>query len=321
MRWLLGLALAVLAQGAWAEVQIEALMAKRPPKLLSETGIFTDMAAMTPAPGLVGYDLATPLFTDYADKTRYIYTPDPAPYQVSAVLEFPVGSVLVKTFHYGAQKVETRLLVHRDGGWAAYPYVWTEDGQDARLKAAGADLVVQTDRGEIAYRVPNMNQCKSCHVSANKEILPIGPKLRNLNHGDQLARLVAAGVLAKTRNDAPGLPVWNDPEAPLEDRARAYLDANCAHCHAPGLPADTSALYLNWEETRPAHLGIRKTPVAAGRGSGGMDWAIAPGAPDQSFLLYRLASDDPGIMMPELGRGLVHEEGVALIREWIASLD
>ena len=49
--------------------------------------------------------------------------------------------------------------------------------------------------------------------------------------------------------------------------------------------------------------------------------AIAPGAPDQSFLLYRLASDDPGIMMPELGRGLVHEEGVALIREWIASLD
>ena len=128
-------------------------------------------------------------------------------------------------------------------------------------------------------------------------------------------------MLAKTRDDAPGLPVWNDPEAPLEDRARAYLDANCAHCHAPGLPADTSALYLNWEETRPAHLGIRKTPVAAGRGSGGMVWAIAPGAPDQSFLLYRLASDDPGIMMPELGRGLVHEEGVALIREWIASLD
>ncbi|MCA0871549.1 hypothetical protein LCL97_11985 [Seohaeicola saemankumensis] len=314
-------ALFCLACPAAAEVNDAAIAAKRPPKLLSAFGFFTDLATQQADPALAGYELSSPLFTDYADKSRWIYSPTPAPSQTDGVLQFPVGSALIKTFHYGGQKVETRLLLHRADGWAAYPYVWNDDGTEAELKIAGKTIPMDTPHGPVTYRVPNMNQCKACHVDAAKSFQPIGPKLRNLNLGDQLARLAAHGVIEPAPADTPAVPDYRDTGLPLEIRARAYLDANCAHCHAPGLPADTSGLYLNWEETRPVHLGINKKPVAAGRGSGGLLVDIAPGQPDQSILMYRILSTDPGEMMPEIGRSVVDEEGAQLLRDWIASLD
>jgi hypothetical protein len=60
--------------------------------------------------------------------------------------------------------------------------------------------------------------------------------------------------------------------------------------------------------------------VAAGRGSGGFRYDVFPGHPEESILLHRMKSLDPGVMMPEMGRKLVHDEGVALIEEWIRSL-
>lgn len=310
-----------LALPALAEVNDAAITAKRPPKQLSEFGFFTDMKAMQADAALVAYEIASPLFTDYADKTRWIYSPSAAPYQDQQVLQFPVGSALIKTFHYGGHKVETRVLLHRADGWAAYPYVWNAAGTEAVLKIAGKTIALQTDRGPITYRVPNMNQCKSCHVDAAKRFQPIGPKVRNLNMGNQLAHLASQGVMDRAPANAPAVPDYRDTSLPLEPRARAYLDANCAHCHAPGLPADTSGLYLNWDETRPIHLGIGKKPVAAGRGSGGFLVDIAPGLPEQSILLHRMRSTDPGVMMPEIGRSVVDRDGVQLIRDWIASLN
>ncbi len=304
-----------------AEVNQDAILARKPPKTLAEFGFFQDLTTMQPDAALVGYTLSAPLFTDYADKTRYIYAPGPAPYQTDGVLAFPVGSALIKTFHYGDRKIETRVLVHKADGWVAYPYLWNDAGDAAVLKLAGKTLDIETDHGAFAYHVPNFNQCKACHVDADKAFQPIGPKVRNLNTGDQLARLVQAGVLSDASADAPAVPDYSDISVPLDQRARAYLDANCGHCHAPGLPADTSGLYLNWEEARDIHLGIHKTPVAAGRGSGGLKVSIDPGHPDRSILLHRLQSDDPGVMMPEIGRALVHAEGVALIRDWIAQMD
>ncbi len=113
-----------------------------------------------------------------------------------------------------------------------------------------------------------------------------------------------------------------DPdEGDLFSRARSYLDGNCAHCHSPGRPADTSGLYLDYSETREVNWGVNKPPVAAGRGSGGLEVDIKPGEPDRSILLYRVNSADPGIMMPELGRSLIHREGVDLIEKFIESLD
>jgi uncharacterized repeat protein (TIGR03806 family) len=234
------------------------------------------------------------------------------------VLAFPVGAAIIKTFRYGDHKVETRVLLHQASGWKGYAYVW--EGGTARLALAGADLQVETPHGVVAYHVPNANQCKACHIGPDKAMAPIGLKLRNLNVGGQLAELVEAGVLAKVPENAPATPDYRNEALPVAARARAYLDANCGHCHAPGHPADTSGLYLNLEETDPLHLGVMKRPVAAGKGSGDLLFDVVPGDPAASILLYRMMSRDPGAMMPELGRSVVHDEGVALLRAYIAGL-
>ena len=96
--------------------------------------------------------------------------------------------------------------------------------------------------------------------------------------------------------------------------------ANCAHCHQKGASASNSGFYLNIDENNSSILGIYKTPVAAGRGSGGLKYIIDPGNPADSILLHRMLSTDPGVMMPELSRNLQHEEAIPLIREWISQL-
>jgi len=60
--------------------------------------------------------------------------------------------------------------------------------------------------------------------------------------------------------------------------------------------------------------------VAAGKGSGGFAYDIDPGNPDESILLHRMKINDPGTRMPELGRNLVHAEGVVLIDNWIKEI-
>ncbi|WP_229364501.1 c-type cytochrome domain-containing protein [Fibrella aestuarina] len=107
----------------------------------------------------------------------------------------------------------------------------------------------------------------------------------------------------------------------MAERARIYLDINCAHCHRPDGPANTSGLNLTIHEQNPTAWGLRKTPVAAGRGSGGHQYDIVAGKPNESILLYRMASTDPGVMMPEVARKVTHQEGVALIREWIEKMN
>jgi len=139
---------------------------------------------------------------------------------------------------------------------------------------------------------------------------------------NQLAHMADRGVLV-------GLPAaldsietvadWEDTSAPLESRAKAYLDSNCAHCHNPGGFASNSGLFLEyWREVDTAY-GICKTPVAAGAGSGGLQYDIVPGDADDSIMTYRMNSNEADVRMPEIGRSVIHEEGVALIREWINS--
>jgi mono/diheme cytochrome c family protein len=120
--------------------------------------------------------------------------------------------------------------------------------------------------------------------------------------------------------DAPRNANWMDKNAPLDARARAYLDINCGHCHNPKGAANTTGLTLDIATQEDHHLGICKPPTAAGQGTGDHYFDIVPGHPDDSILPYRLSSATPGTMMPELGRSTVHQEGVALIRAWIASL-
>lgn len=300
------------------------------PATLSEFRLFGDTATHTPAARVVGYTLNTPLFSDYAEKQRYVYVPagQTATYEPDKVIDLPVGSALVKTFGYrqnGAfRALETRLLLHRAGGWVAIPYVWNADGTDAVLKRAGTRIPVTfTDPSgvsrTISYAVPNQNQCKDCHALSGA-ITPIGPKVRNLNDGRQLQALVAAGMLDRVTADAPRLARWDDLKAPLSDRATAYLEVNCAHCHNAAGAASNSGLFFDWKQADATARGTLKRPVAAGRGSGGRDFDIAPGHPEASILTYRMESTDPGIAMPELGRQTVHAEGVAMLRAWIAGM-
>jgi hypothetical protein len=109
-------------------------------------------------------------------------------------------------------------------------------------------------------------------------------------------------------------------EGTLDDRAKQYLKVNCGHCHAPQGSASNSGLFLDASARSPVALGIGKRPVAAGRASGDLDFIIAPGRPDQSILVARMESTDPGIAMPELGRSTVHKESVGLLRDWIAAM-
>lgn len=297
---------------------------------LSDYRFFVDLARETPAPRVMPYDLETPLFSDYAGKHRYLYVPAGAAarYHGEAAFDFPVGSALIKTFGYTRQgafrPIETRLLLRRASGWVALPYVWNAEGTDAVLRRAGTRIPLTfTDPSgaerRISYAVPNQNQCKDCHASAGR-ITPIGTKARYLNHKGQLEALARAGLLDRAPADAPRVARWDDPAQPLDARARAYLEINCAHCHDPAGAASNSGLFLGWRERNPVALGIGKRPVAAGRGSGGHDFAIAPGDPDASILIYRMESIEPGIAMPELGRATVHREGVALLRQWIAAM-
>lgn len=313
-----------------ARVNDAAITADGYPAKLSDYGFFTDLTRRIPATRVVGYDLETPLFSDYTTKQRFIYVPAgaQAKYDAEAAFDFPIGSALIKTFGYGTgtafKPIETRLLLRRASGWVAIPYVWSADGTDAVVRRAGTRLPVSfTDPSgrarQISYAVPNANQCKDCHALSG-QIAPIGPKARYLNHHGQLQTLVKAGLLDRAPANAPRVARWDDPRAPLDARARAYLEINCAHCHNPAGGAANSGLFLELDRSDPVALGIGKRPVAAGRGSGGRDFAIAPGNPDASILIYRLRSTDPGIAMPELGRATAHDEGIALLSEWIESL-
>lgn len=299
------------------------------PHNLSEYGFFRDSGGREASEGVKLYRLNSSLFTDYADKFRYIYIPSGKKMiaDEAGLVTFPVGSAIIKSFGYeidGKDRLlETRILLHRTDGWLALPYVWNADQTEATLKVAGKRIPVTfTDpSGEersISYAVPNKNQCKECHALSG-EVTPIGPKLRNLSR-DSLAMLTSDAVLELKSGQHHPMPDYADDAVPLEGRARAYLDINCAHCHNRKGSASNSGLYLTYEEDQQVHLGIGKRPTAAGRGSGGRQFAIDPGRPEESYMIYRMASTDPGIAMPEVGRSLAHDEGVALLSEWIEGM-
>tara|TARA_B100000287_G_C20415262_1_gene695281 strand:- start:363 stop:800 length:438 start_codon:yes stop_codon:yes gene_type:complete len=140
---------------------------------------------------------------------------------------------------------------------------------------------------------------------------------------NQLDKWISLGMLEPLNQNsflARTVNYLDENDGTLDDRARAWLDINCAHCHRKGGPAETSGLFLEIEQTDSTALGFYKPPIAAGRGSGNRRYNIVPGHPDRSILEFRISSTDPGIMMPELNRRLVDEKGVALIRTWIREM-
>ena len=305
------------------------------------------ISELLPNDKVIPYDLITALFTDYAHKARFIWMPKgtTAKYVKDEVLDFPIGTVLIKNFFYendetqptkGRKIIETRLLINRPTGWDALAYVWNDAQTDAELSIVGENKKVdfknkQGKEVHIDYSVPNKNQCKNCH-NLNNVLMPIGPKVRYLNkdfkyadgNKNQLDKLVEAGYLSgfkKEENiDNKIADVFDENSGNLEARAKSYLEVNCAHCHRKEGSANTTGLYLLLSDKNPESWGFMKSPVAAGAASGDNLYDIVPGKPDESILVYRMTENDPEIRMPELGRSVQHTEAVEVIRKWIAEL-
>jgi uncharacterized repeat protein (TIGR03806 family) len=313
---------------------------------LSEYGFFTgDLKRLSPAPGVIPYTLNSPLFSDYAFKKRFIRIPPGAKaiYNANDVFEFPEGTVLIKNFYYPqdfrkpeeAQRLlETRLLVREKLQWKTLPYVWNDEQTEALLDITGSNRFVSWTHGDgsvrnVNYSIPNTNQCKGCHLRGNG-IRPIGPSARQLNGDYPYAAGKKNQLLYWSENNMleglprngvfPKLAAYDDQQVPVALRARAWLEVNCAHCHRQDGPARNSGLHLLADITNPAEYGVGKAPVAAGKGTGGRLFSIVPGRPEESILLYRIESTQPGIMMPELGRKIQHNEGVAIVRAWILAM-
>jgi uncharacterized repeat protein (TIGR03806 family) len=311
---------------------------------------------------VVPYDLNTPLFSDFSLKARAIYVPEgqTIAYAADGPLDFPVGTVIVKTFYFAddlreptenVHLIETRVLRHTEGGWDAWPYIWNEEGTEAFLQVGGETrpITFVDPSGESRtanYLIPQRNQCRSCHErlvgeGGSAELMPIGPAARHLNRdypydggaANQLQHLADLGMLE-------GLPPQDEipasydfravaeagamaiPDEDVERAARDYLDVNCAHCHAPqGTQGVTSQLFLHHDNEDPFRLGICKRPGSAGAGTGGRTYDIVPGSPDESILVFRVETTEVGAMMPLLGRSLQHDDGAALIRRWVASME
>lgn len=319
---------------------------------LSSYNLFDDVKNPLVRPNSKGfqYDLTSTLFSDYALKTRFIFIPEgqAAKYRDSEVFDFPVGTIIAKTFWYENKKtkqikvIETRILIRRPSTWVALPYVWNAEQTEAVLMRGGSTQDLSTEwideesvqkKKSFSYHVPNANQCLNCH-NLNSKMLPIGPKAKWLNRDgvgewigeNQIQQMLAEKVLVVESNQdisqAPQADDYHDVNIPLERRARAYLDINCAHCHNSGGSAGMSGLWLELErDLKSPHAGICKHPVAAGTAAAKLKYDILPGSPEKSILVRRMHSERPANKMPELGRNLVHAQGVELIEDWIKQMN
>ena len=291
------------------------------PDSLLAYGLYEEpLSSLRPAAGVIPYELSSELFTDYAFKQRLMMIPEGNSITTTdnTTFEFPEGTILAKTFYYpsdmrdtaGPRRViETRLLIRTEGRWNVATYLWNADQTDATLLLTGttteSSWVDETGRSRTTdYVVPHEGECVTCHQSGGSSVF-IGPTLGNLNRnvtrsGDevnQLEYLVAEGVLDSADwTSAPSVPDYEDSDLSLDSRARAYLDINCAHCHNPG----------GWDEASRPDLDLRfETPL-------------------NQTGLERKARDlerqlETG-QMPYLGTTLLHDEGIRLVLDYLATL-
>ncbi len=343
------------------QVNWDALLGANCPNL-SDYNLFADDSNPSTGANSGGlpYDMNTQLFTDYSSKYRFVFVPEgkTANYTAQESMDFPVGTVISKTFALPANTndrgidkediIETRLLIRRATGWSALPYIYNTDKSDAVIAKAGAiqgkQVIHNGETLDFDYVVPSMNQCKQCHqFKATPDtpaiFVPIGPKARHLNKDyayadgtmNQLMKWQTAGILQGVPDvtTIDTVPSYDDGDESsvtalsdemLMDTAKGYLDVNCAHCHRPEGNASNTGLSLEYgrEYGDGFAHGTCKSPVAYGGGSLGYD--VVPGSPGLSILHFRMDTNAPGDRMPEIGRSLTHGEGTALINEWIKRL-
>ena len=290
---------------------------------LSQLNLFKgDLADFQYNDNVYEYSLHTPLFTDYSQKLRVLTVPDgeQLTYNGEGLLEFPDNSMMAKTFFYfnderdpslGKKIIETRVLIKKEGQWLIRDYLWNEEQTDAVLDDDLHNVQVEfidmagTSRS-IDYVVPSNNQCIQCHENSN-DVFPIGPKARALNfqhNGQNVLQFLKDNELLAGAPDVSAIPVlpdWTDETLPLEERARAYLDVNCAHCHQAG-GSYNSSFGDNFQFTYETSF---------------EDSNIFQ---ERIQIKDRMNTQIPGYFMPLIGVTIKHDEGIALMNEYIDSL-
>jgi uncharacterized repeat protein (TIGR03806 family) len=312
------------------------------PKLSDYKFFDGEMKNQKPVFGVIPYRPESELFTDYAEKKRFIWVPTglKASYVNDySALELPVGGALIKNFYYNnvqpsntTKIIESRIMIRKSNGWIYANYVWNDEQTEAFLDLNGStEQITWIDNNSVSrtitYDIPNETKCVGCHTISNEK-RPLGIKPQNLNGNynyadgvyNQLAKWKSLGILENnTPNNINAVVNYKDTSKPLETRVRSYFDSNCAHCHQPGGYADYFDLKLEFKETTDQrNMGVCVTPNHIIPGINGR--IVKLGDPSQSTLYYRLTTNDPNYRMPFLGRSVIHTEGAALIEQWILSL-
>ncbi|MCO4746971.1 MAG: hypothetical protein KC912_19390 [Proteobacteria bacterium] len=286
------------------------------PEELAATGCFSlSEGLLEPAPELIPYDVAAPLFSDSADKQRFLMLPTgSAVTESNDQLALPDGAVLFKHFARAGVPIETRVI-RREGLEHRYvTYVW--DGAVAELNTTGARVVLP----DGAWAVPSSADCSYCH-GADQPLLGVSRAQLTRSicvDGEQVEQLDLWRTwgIGDFVSDHPLV----DPqgEGTLDERARSYLHTNCAHCHRPAGWAVDIDMDLRFEQSL-ADTRTCDTPNQYFAGTSSPALRLSPGSPDDSSLVWRLSTDAEQRMAPF---GLhTDPDGIALITEWIASIE
>jgi uncharacterized repeat protein (TIGR03806 family) len=314
----------------------------RLPRLLSQTGAFADLRTLTPSPGLIPYDLVVPFWSDGAVKSRLISVPHGRiGFSATGEWRFPSGTVFIKTFELpvdetdrsAQRRLETRLLVcGADNSVYGVVYKWRADGSDADLLSGNLteSVPIRTRTGGVrtqSWYYPSRKDCLVCHNSRAGGVLgvktrqmnktfpyPSGVTKNQLLEWDEL-QLLSPTLRGVDPSSLPRLAAADDPGRSLADRARSYLDANCAHCHRPG---GTVAYFDARFDTPAERQNIVDGPVLIDEG---IDHprVVAPHDIWRSIAYMRVDTLDD-IKMPPLARQTIDMGGVALLRAWIESM-
>lgn len=313
-----------------------------PPRLLSQTTAFTDLATLAPAPGVIPYDVIQPLWSDGSEKQRWIVlpndgSPDTAAERIGWSEEgnwtFPNGTVLIKHFEVPGRRLETRFLVRGDdGAWFGFTYRWRPDGTDAELlPEEPLDETFTANSATRTWHFPGRGECASCHTEPTGRVL--GVRTRQMNRdflyattgrtANQITTLNRLGFFSPSVDESRLSEMLTsraqgETTATLERRARSYLDANCSHCHQPGTQIQAS---FDARLTTPPWFQnlINATP--------GNDLGIAgaklvkPADLNLSVVHRRAGSTAAGVAMPPVAKNLVDAAGLQLLSDWIESLD
>ncbi len=312
-----------------------------------------------PLPDVLPYEPASSLFTDYALKKRFVWMPKNTKGTFAGdgnILELPTGAVLIKTFYYenvqgfasadGVRIIETRIMIRKADGWIFAEYVWNDEQTEAYLDMNGSFTPISwTDANNVTrstnYRIPSEAQCTVCHKSTtsvngtNISIsVPIGIEPQNMNFNynygtetkNQLIKWIESGFLAPgfTLPNAENTSVhYGDTSKSIELRARSYMDINCAHCHSDGKHCDYRPLRLSLTETKNnnTNMGVCVETADMQDFEPALATLVTPGNINRSMLYHRLNTTDEAYRMPLHGRSVIHEEGIALIEQWINSLE